>query len=209
MFARIPWLRFTPLAVALVAAAPLQACFGKFALVQTLYKVNKDVSDSYVVQEIVFLLFAIFQVYTVVGFIDAFILNPVEIITGENPINLSSLELGERQEIALENGETLILTRLADGMRIEQITADSHRFYTLREGERGLEVVDETGELLAGTLRLDDGSFSVVGADGRVLSQPGTAILAQMGEAIWGGDRSAIVAIGTLETGAETCVAAR
>lgn len=207
MLDRSHWLRFAPLAVALMAVAPLQACFGKFALVNTLYDVNKNVSDSYVVQEIVFLLFAILQVYTVVGFIDAFILNPIELITGTNPIS-AGMEVGEVRQVAMKGGGKLILTRTADGMQIEQIRKGEHRFYEVRDTESGLQLTDETGETLAATVRLDDGTFQVVDDDGRVLAHPGRAMLASMGRALWSGDTSTVVAIATADAGPDACLLA-
>lgn len=194
------WARVAPVALALALGTPLQACFGKFALTTTLYDVNKGVSENYLVQEILFLVLALFQVYTVTGFIDAFILNLIEVITGSNPI--ASLDDGESTTIALQGGGRLTITRTADRFEIEQRRDGVVERWTLVDGPDGLRLTDENGGVMAGTQRLDDGTFQVVDRDGRVLAHPGRALLAQTDAMIRSGDRDGLMAL----LPAETCL---
>lgn len=200
MFLRSFQSRVAPVALVLALGLPIQGCFGKFALTTTLYDVNKNVSGNYLVQEILFLVLAVLQVYTVTGIIDAFILNLIEVITGTNPI--ASLQDGESTTVALRGGGRLTITRTADTFEIEQVRDGRSERWVLTEGRDGLRLTDENGEVMAGTQRLDDGSFRVVDGEGRVLAHPGRALLAQTDAMIRAGDRDGLLML----LPAETCL---
>jgi hypothetical protein len=103
-------LRSIPLLLALAG------CFGGFRLTTTVWEFNRDVSDSIVVQEVVFLAFVIVPVYGATTFIDAIILNTIEAFTGENPIGAVDSEDGT--EVAID-GHPRRLRRAARNLVLE------------------------------------------------------------------------------------------
>ncbi len=190
MLERARWLRAAPLAVALAAAAPLQACFGKFALVRTIYQWNDNASEDYIVKELIFLLFVILPVYGVAGLIDAFILNPIEVITGENPISAADAELRPT----------------ADGFVLRTVEDGVERTYRIRRTATGLELIDEAGRVLAVTERTLDGGLQVIDGDGRVLNAASPAMLADLGAALRSGDRDAVLQVAGGQVDLDACV---
>lgn len=191
MLTNRPWGRVAPLALALALTMPLQACFGSFALTKKVYEFNRDVSSSFVVQEVVFLAFLIVPVYGVVGFVDAIILNTIEFFTGSNPV-----AMGERQSetIALADGSSVTLTYTRKGVWIEQDRDGKRSRHLLKNEVTGLQLLDEDGTLIGATRRLDDGSFQVIDGEGTVVAAPGRQLLADLGQTWIRGGTSALVA---------------
>lgn len=192
MLRRTTWTRAVPLALALVAISPLQACFGKFGLTKALYDWNKNASSDFVVQELLFLAFIILPVYQVAMLADGLILNTIEFFTGEHPIG----------------GADANLERVEDGFVLQHLEDGVLRTYRIYEGQNGLELVDDTGRTLAATHRLSDGTFEVVGQDGRVLNRPGKALLASIGGALTAGDSQLAVMLAGSDVNADACLPA-
>lgn len=191
MFTNRPWARVAPLAIALALTAPLQACFGSFALTTKVYQFNRDVSSSFVVQEVVFLAFLIVPVYGVVGFVDAIILNTIEFFTGSNPVAMN-----ERQSetIAMADGSTMTLTYTRKGVWIEQEHDGKRTRHLLKNDVTGMQLLDESGLLIGATRRLDGGGFELVDGEGTVLAAPGRQMLADLGDTWLRGGTQALVA---------------
>jgi hypothetical protein len=172
-----------PLAIALAAATPLSACFGRFALTQAIYDFNKDgLSDNFVLQELVFLGLVILQVYTIGAFIDAILLNPIEIFTGTNPIAGGPVT-GESRVVDLGDGDTLTVTQGADGLHLQRTRGGVTEGFVLTNGRDGMVLTDGEGEVMATTRRLNDGGFEVLDGNGRLLARPGEAFLADLEDA--------------------------
>ncbi len=149
--------------VSLVACLSLLAgCFGSFRLTNAVWEFNRDLSDSIIVQEVVFLAFVIVPVYGVATFVDAIVLNTIEAFTGENPIGLR-----EGEEAAVEiAGKPRKLRRMA----------------------RRLELLDE-GRTVASAELLADGSLRLVDREGAAtIIDPLTLAAAQQAWELGGAD---------------------
>ena len=178
------WTRVLPLTIALTLVVPLSGCFGRFALTNVIYDFNKDgVSDNFIVQELLFLAMLIVPVYEVGLFVDAIILNPIEIFTGTNPI-AGHPKAGESRVVDLGEGDTLTVTQMADGLHLERLYDGKLTGFILTNGPGGMVLSDGDGETLAATRRLVDGGFEVLDGDGRLLARPGHSFLADL-EDVW------------------------
>lgn len=139
-----------------VAVAVLQSgCFGSFQLVRGLYGFNRDVSQSALVQEIVFLALVILPVYSLAALGDALIFNTIEFWTGDNPVARRQIVLPDGRLATLESdGDDVVVTTAGETLR-------------LRRSEGRISVLRGTEEVAAVT-GTPDGAV-VTGADGRVL----------------------------------------
>ena len=85
----------------------LSGCFGNFALTRKVYEFNKSFKDQWM-NQIVFLVLAGAQVYSVVGVADVFVFNTVEFWTGTNPIAMAPGE--EVIKYASQDGKDFKIT---------------------------------------------------------------------------------------------------
>lgn len=116
-----------PVAFALVtlfSAQLLTSCFGKFALVKTLYKFNdglggKDLAGRFI-KSIVFWVLIIVPVYQFASFIDIIFLNLIEFWTGSNLISMKEGE-SETQFVAY-GGREFQLTATKGKMSIIELS---------------------------------------------------------------------------------------
>lgn len=183
------WTRVLPLTIALTAAAPLSGCFGKFALTDAVYTFNKEgVSSDFIVQELLFLAMVIVPVYEIALFVDAIILNPIELFTGSNPV--ADKGRSESQVVALGEGAELTLTHTRLGLEIVRTVEGLSTTWLLTPGADGLMLLDTKGEVVAETRRLDEGGFEMRDGDGRLLARPGVQMLADLQET-WRAEGSA------------------
>ncbi len=138
-----PTRRTLVLAALAATALPNQGCIGSFTLTRMVLDWNRSLG-SIVVQEVVFLLLVVFQVYEVVVLFDAIILNVVEFATGTNPVSGAPVE---SREVALADGSTLTMTREGDALTaaLEGPTPMTRRFSWT---EHGAEARDGDGALL-------------------------------------------------------------
>lgn len=147
----------------LLAVVP--GCFGSFRLTNTVYEFNRDLSDSIVVQEVVFLLFIIVPVYEISTFVDAVVLNTIEALTGDNPIGLAPGEPGESRVAVLEDGTEVTVIPEVDRILVSVRSPDGEEVVRdLRMSGRDVTVLDGSGTLLAearrgvgGRLVVDEG----------------------------------------------------
>jgi len=145
------------LTLALLAAPVLSTgCFGQFQILRNLYGFNRTVSQDRFVRWAVFLAMNIAPVYPVGAVMDAFIVNPVEFWTGNNPVKGSKRWLGGQPQAQL--------TPQPDG-RVRMEFADAGpgggTLY-VQLAPDALLAWDERGELLARITDVD-GRPAVVG----------------------------------------------
>lgn len=76
---------FSAIVAILVATAVLSGCYGQFALVKTLYKVNGTVDNIYARSGVTALLLIV-PVYEFAGLGDAIVVNPIEFWSHVNPV---------------------------------------------------------------------------------------------------------------------------
>lgn len=151
------------LAIALALTMTQAACFGSFNLTRTVWKFNKNVSSNQWVQELVFLVLAIVPVYSIAALVDVLVINSIEFWTGNNPVNASSMEIGEERIVQLDDGtEAVLVLESADTLRIERagevirVRKDAGTFITL----------DAEGNVLSMVREADGGAIERVDANG-------------------------------------------
>ena len=144
------WLRRSVAALIITCFVPVAttACFGKFQLVQKVYKFNKEVDPDKWVQWFVFLVLSIIPIYGLATVIDVVLANSVEFWTGENPI---TADVGATKMVRGPNGEMLRLTRLADGSVSVVVEQDGKTLasFNVRPDGNSLAAWDSNGNLIA------------------------------------------------------------
>lgn len=152
------------LTLGLLAAPVLSTgCFGQFQILRNLYGFNRTVSQDRFVRWAVFLAMNIAPVYPVGAVMDAFIVNPVEFWTGDNPVKGSKRWLGGQPQAQL--------TPQPDGrVRMEFSGAGPRPALYVQLAPDALLAWDERGELLARITDVD-GRPAVV--DGSLLEPSG------------------------------------
>jgi hypothetical protein len=156
-----------PIALIGLLAAPLQGCFGSFALTGKVFEFNKGLGNI-VVQEVVFLVFIIVPVYAFCTFADAIVLNIIEFVTGSNPIASAEGSDPDHRVASVGDGATLELTREGKAVRV---VLDDHGRRTervFRPNGRAWDVYDGDGLLVASS-DVVDGSLVVRDSAGAVV----------------------------------------
>ena len=148
-----------PAALATLIGFGGTACMGSFALTKMLYNFNNTVTDSKLINNLIFWALCILPVYGLAVTGDAVILNLIEFWTGSNLL-------------AAQPGE--------DGTRLAQVkvSQDANGVVTVSRGQQvfTLTPLDEqrvlvaTADKVLGFAELrDDGSMAVYGEDGAEL----------------------------------------
>lgn len=130
-------------------------CIGGFRLTGTVYDFNREVSDSVVIQELVFVAFLIVPVYPVSVAADVIVLNTIELFTGENPVH-------ESRVASLPGGGSVAVTEEVDGVLLAVDGQRTRRL--LRRGHR-LALVED-GRTVGAVEREPDGSLLLTDASG-------------------------------------------
>lgn len=155
-------------AVLLVAfTLPQTGCIGSFRLTDKVFQWNRKVGPL-VVQEILFLAFVILPVYEITVFIDAFVLNLIEAITGNNPISAAD----PVREVALAEGKVLRFERLGEHQLRSTLLVDG-RAPEVREFDfrvDGVDVRAGDGSLVASASMDAEGGLSLVDAHGETVA---------------------------------------
>ncbi len=139
-------------------------CYGSFQLVNKVYKFNGGLGSKFV-NELGFLVMVIIPVYGVATFIDVVILNTIEFWTGKNPMTLND---GTRT-ISVPDGNLTIkntngsyeFTQIING-REERVRVETSSGITIAK--------DQTGNVLAKSVRTADGGVMVYDASGTLVS---------------------------------------
>jgi hypothetical protein len=151
----------------LVAMAPFVfgGCYGTFPLTRTIYKLNGDISDSPLVQQVTFWVFIILPVYEIGMLADAIVFNLVEFWTGEK-----ILAVGPTMD---SNGNTVCLTPSADGREAVLTVSRDGRVLAqesfVKVSDTTFEVRDAQGNLDGKVLRSPDGTISLTDRNGTVV----------------------------------------
>ncbi len=150
--------------VTLALTSVMGGCIGSFKGLQTVWEFNREVSDSIVVQELVFLAMVLIPVYEVVGVADLLVLNTLEAITGENPL--------AQGDTAFEVEGTVVRLRPgARALRVELERDGVVERHRIRRGAAGWEVTDGEGRVLARLVHGADGSVLVEDGEGQPLAR--------------------------------------
>lgn len=190
------------LLVALAALAPMMGCYGSFGLTKSLYGWNGSVSNK-ILRELVFLVFVIIPIYGITLFVDAFILNLIEFVTGTNPI--ASKDLGEGRRVAFERLPDQRTTRVVLTEK-DQVTKVIH----VRRGDDGSFVVfDENRQPLAAAETSDSGGLLLLDGQGVITSHISPAELRRIEQAAATRPLSALVNEALADLPTDQQVAAR
>lgn len=146
----------------LALAALTPGCYGSFGLTKKVYGWNGSFSNI-VVKELIFLAMLIIPVYGVVLFVDAFILNIIEFLTGSPVVSVK--ELGDGHRLAMEKMPDQRTARVVHTEHGRQV-----RVFLVRKTEDGgFELLDREERPLAvaapteaGGLELRDGKGAAV-----------------------------------------------
>lgn len=91
----------------------LNSCIGSFSLFNSVLSWNKKLSNTKIVNELVFLLIS--PAYAVCGVADLFVLNTIEFWSGEKVI----AKVGETKDIMGKDGRMYAVTTLKNGYEIK------------------------------------------------------------------------------------------
>jgi hypothetical protein len=139
-------------------------CYGSFQLVNKVYKFNGGLGTKFV-NELGFLVMVIVPVYGVATFIDVVILNTIEFWTGKNPVTFND---GTRT-ISLPEGN-LTLKNANGSYEFTQVINGREECVRV-ETSSGITIArDQSGNILAKSLRNVDGGVTVYDASGTLVS---------------------------------------
>lgn len=131
-------------------------CYGSFNLTKKVYNWNGSLGNKWVV-ELVFLACYVVPVYSIAGFIDVVILNSLEFWTGNNPMASS---------VSSEDGTTVSFN--AETKQVEISYAGKTFILAQEDGKSVVKSAD--GTVLAAAVKNQDGSMSILDAQGKVLN---------------------------------------
>ncbi len=144
------WLRRFAAVLVLVCFIPVAstACYGKFQLVRTVYRVNAVIDPDKWVRCFSFIVLSVVPIYALALVIDLVVANSVEFWTGSNPV---LGDAGTRKVLSGPNGESLTLVWAGAGaidVTLESAGREPTQFRLVTE--RGaLSAWDADGRLLA------------------------------------------------------------
>lgn len=96
-------------------------CFGSFTATVKVWNWNKNLSDSKIVQTLVFYGLNIIPIYGIAGFVDFFLLNLIEFWTGSNPLSMKEGE-SETQTMTGKDGEQYEVTATRNQFEIKALS---------------------------------------------------------------------------------------
>jgi hypothetical protein len=94
-------------ALIFTASAPLQGCYGSFALTQKLYKWNGKQGDKWI-NSIIMLALSVVPIYEAVLLADGLAFNTVEFWSGNNPVTMGPTERDSK--LVSVNGKNFMVT---------------------------------------------------------------------------------------------------
>ncbi|MFO8008195.1 MAG: DUF3332 family protein [Candidatus Brocadiia bacterium] len=155
------------ISIILVAMGPFVfgGCYGAFPLTKTIYKLNEDISDNSLVQQVTFWVFVIVPVYEVGMLADAIVFNLVDYWTGDNLLAVGPTMDSDGNLVCLTpaaNGREAVLTVSRDGRVIAQESF-------VKVSDATFEVRDAHGNLHGKVLKAPDGTISLTDSNGTVV----------------------------------------
>jgi hypothetical protein len=155
------------ISVILFAMAPFVfgGCYGHFPLTKAIYRLNGDISDKAIVQQVTFWVFVIVPVYGIGMLADAIVFNLVEFWTGEQLLSVGPTTDSNGNTVCLtpsSDGQAAVLTVSRDGRVIAQESF-------LKVSDTTFEVRDAQGNLDGKVLKEPDGTISLTDSNGTVV----------------------------------------
>jgi hypothetical protein len=139
-------------------------CYGSFQLVNKVYKFNGGLGTKFV-NELGFLVMVIVPVYGVATFIDVVVLNTIEFWTGKNPMTQNdgtrTIALPEGNLTMKTTNGTYEFSQMVNG-KLECVRVETNNGVTIAK--------DQSGNVLAKSVRIADGGVMVYDASGAVVS---------------------------------------
>jgi len=166
------------ISVMLVAMAPFVfgGCYGAFPLTKTIYRLNGDISENRLVQQVTFWIFVIFPVYEIGMLADAIVFNLVEFWTGTQILAVGPTVDSNGNTVCLtpsSDGQTAVMTVSRDGKVLAQESF-------VKVSDTVFEVRDAQGNLDGKVLKAPDGTISLTDSNGTVVRTLPAGALAGM-----------------------------
>lgn len=143
------------LASVVLAAFLTTGCTGSFNLTRKVYNFHRAQSDKWM-DELVFLVVAILPVYGIATFVDAVIVNSIEFWTGENPVDMASVNKDlnmafnkdTNQVLVSPNGKDQLVLEKSDQMVLAKNTKGDVLFSSMKNEAGDISVYDSKGKLV-------------------------------------------------------------
>jgi uncharacterized protein DUF3332 len=165
------------------------ACYGPFNLTKNVYHWNSNIKGSGEVnekwmKEIVFFGMIVIPVYILSPLIDAFIFNPIQFWTGDNPLKATDAGSDGATRVVRLGGITMTMV---ESNRGTQVTYERNgiveRRAMIETSATGYRLIDETGALLAEAEEGQDKSVTFLDRDCQVVGRwTGDQLMALVGK---------------------------
>jgi uncharacterized protein DUF3332 len=165
------------------------ACYGPFNLTRNVYHWNSNIKGSGEVnekwmKEIVFFGMIVIPVYILSPLIDAFIFNPIQFWTGDNPLKATDAGSDGATRVVRLGGITMTMV---ESNRGTQVTYERNgiveRRAMIETSATGYRLIDETGALLAEAEEGQDKSVTFLDRDCQVVGRwTGDQLMALVGK---------------------------
>ena len=160
-----------------VMISTIGGCYGSFTLVKKVHKFNGTLGDKFV-NELGFLVMNIVPVYGVAAFVDAVVLNSIELWTGRNPSSFSNdmvVPLNEKNSLTLRGSDrTLVLTSRSDAGTVQ---------YVFEKSAEGTLVKNSAGKVLARCVATDEGGVRIYDGSGAFIAECSAAKIQALADA--------------------------
>ena len=153
------------------------ACYGPFNLTKNVYHWNSNIKGSGEVnekwmKEIVFFGMIVIPVYILSPLIDAFIFNPIQFWTGDNPLKATDAGSDGATRVVRLGGITMTMVESDRGTQVTyERNGIVERRATIETKPTGYRLIDETGVLLAEAEMGQDSSVTLLDRDCQVVRQ--------------------------------------
>lgn len=139
-------------------------CYGSFQLTNKVYKFNGTLGSKWV-NELGFLVMVIVPVYGVAAAVDGIVLNSIEFWTGKNPMTANN----ETRTISLPQG-SMALNSQDNSYTFKQMIDGKEKLVQVVTKNGVTTATDETGTVLARSVRNAEGGVTVTDGNGNLVS---------------------------------------
>jgi uncharacterized protein DUF3332 len=153
------------------------ACYGPFNLTRNVYHWNSNIKGSSEVnekwmKEVVFFGMIVIPVYILSPLIDAFIFNPIQFWTGDNPVKATDAGSDGATRLVRLGGITMTMVESDQGTTVTyERNGIVERRATIETSTTGYRLIDETGALLAEAEMGQDRSVTFLDRDCQVVKR--------------------------------------
>jgi len=145
----------------LVVGLMFTACTGSFKMTRAVYDFHR--SQTKVMDEVLFLVFALTPVYWVAGIGDAIVLNTIEFWTGKNPMASTT---GTTNTVVKSGHDKAILSYDSLSGNVTVTSAkEPGKAIVISRTDAGVTACDENGKVLFTSEKNGDGSVTVYNAE--------------------------------------------